>query len=74
MSKKSILQSEKECFMCGTTRNLERHHVIFEAAGRKISDKLGLTTDLRLRRFAQTCYEDKHSREEWVERIGRNYL
>lgn len=93
MSKKSILQSDKECFMCGTTYNLERHHVIFGTAGRKISDKLGLTiwlchehhqgrfgphqdreTDLRLRRFAQTCYEDKHSRDEWVERIGRNYL
>ncbi len=93
MSKKSILQSEKECFMCGTTRNLERHHVIFGRAGRKISDKLGLTiwlcyehhkgrlgphldseTDLRLRRFARPCYEDKHSRDEWIEKIGRNYL
>lgn len=51
MSKKSILQSDKECFMCGTTYNLERHHVIFG-----------------------TAYEDKHSRDEWVERIGRNYL
>ena len=40
---KSILQSEKECFMCGTVLNLERHHVIFGTAGRKISDKLGLT-------------------------------
>lgn len=49
MSKKSILQSDKECFMCGTTCNLERHHVIFETAGRKISDKLGLTIWL--------CYE-----------------
>lgn len=93
MSKKSILQSEKECFMCGTTLNLERHHVIFGTAGRKISDKLGLTVwlchehhkgrfsphndreiDLRLRRFAQSCYEDRRSREEWMEKIGRNYL
>lgn len=93
MSKKSILQSEKECFMCGTALNLERHHVIFGTAGRKISDKLGLTvwlchehhqgkfgphqdreTDLRLRRFAQSCYEDKRSRKEWMEKIGRNYL
>ncbi len=30
--------------------------------------------DLRLRRFAQSCYEDKHSHEEWMERVGRNYL
>lgn len=93
MSKKSILQSEKQCFFCGTTLNLERHHIIMGTAGRKIADKLGLTIwlcsehhrgkysphqcreiDLRLKRFAQSCYEDKHSREEWMEKVGRNYL
>lgn len=52
--------------MCGTTRNLERHHVIFGTAGRKISDKLGLTI--------WSCYEDKHSRDKWLEKVGRNYL
>lgn len=30
--------------------------------------------DLRLKRFAQSCYEDKHSREEWMQKVGRNYL
>lgn len=93
MSKKSILQSEKQCFYCGTTLNLERHHCIHGTAGRRIADKLGLTIwlcsehhrgnysphqnrelDLRLKRFAQSCYEDKHSREEWMEKVGRNYL
>ena len=55
--------------MCGTTcnlerhhvifgtANLERHHVIFGTAGRKISDKLGLTIWL--------CHEHH---------LGRNYL
>lgn len=43
MSRKSILQDEKKCFFCGTTQGLERHHVVFGSAGRKISDKLGLT-------------------------------
>lgn len=93
MSKKSILQSEKQCFYCGTTLNLERHHCIHGTAGRRIADKLGLTIwlcsehhrgnysphqnrelDLRLKRFAQSCYEDKHSREEWMQKVGRNYL
>ena len=93
MSKKSILQSEKQCFFCGTTLNLERHHIIHGTAGRRIADKLGLTIwlcdehhrgkysphqdkeiDLRLKRFAQSCYEDKHSREEWMQKVGRNYL
>jgi len=39
---KSILQTEKECFMCGTTNNLELHHVIYGTANRKQSDKYGL--------------------------------
>jgi hypothetical protein len=93
VSKKSILQSEKQCFFCGTSLNLERHHCIHGTAGRRIADKLGLTIwlcsehhrgkysphqnreiDLRLKRFAQSCYEDKHSREEWMQKVGRNYL
>ena len=41
--RKSILQDKKECFCCGTTLNLERHHVIHGTAGRKIADRLGLT-------------------------------
>lgn len=41
--RKSILQDRKECFCCGTTLNLERHHVIHGTAGRKIADRLGLT-------------------------------
>ena len=30
--------------------------------------------DLRLKRLAQTEYEKKHTREEWLEKVGRNYL
>lgn len=90
---KSILQDNKQCFICGTTANLECHHVVFGRGLRPVSDKLGLKLwlcsehhrgnysphmnrelDLRLRRFAQSCYEDKHSRAEWMRHIGRNYL
>lgn len=93
MSKKSILQDKKECFYCGVTLNLERHHVIFGTARRRIADKLGLTVwlcpehhrgqfsphnnrefDLRLKRFAQSCYEENHTRDEWREKVGRSYL
>jgi hypothetical protein len=38
---KSILQTERECFFCGTTMWLEEHHV-FGAANRKKSEKYGL--------------------------------
>lgn len=39
---KSILQSEKECFLCSRTRDLELHHV-FHGSRRQLSDKHGLT-------------------------------
>lgn len=38
---RSIIQNNKECFKCGTTYNLHKHHLYF-AANRKVSDKLGL--------------------------------
>lgn len=37
----SILQSEKECFFCRATSNLECHHIYFGTANRKISEKHG---------------------------------
>lgn len=36
---------ERECFLCGRTDTLERHH-IFGAANRKKADRLGLVVDL----------------------------
>lgn len=38
---KSIMQKEKECFYCKTTRYLEEHH-IFGGANRKYSERYGL--------------------------------
>lgn len=39
---KSILQDEKECIYCGTTLNLQLHHV-FRTPYRNKSEKYGLT-------------------------------
>lgn len=39
---KSIIQNEKRCYLCGSTVNLESHHIFFGAALRPISDKHGL--------------------------------
>ena len=82
--RKSILQDRKECFCCGTTLNLERHHVIHGTAGRKIADRLGLTiwlcadVDLRYKRFAQSCYMDRYGTKSgyalWMAEVGKNYL
>ena len=37
---KSILQSEKKCFITGSTENLHRHHIYF-GANRRISEENG---------------------------------
>ena len=39
---KSIIQTEKECYVCHGTLNLECHHVLFGRGMRPIADKLGL--------------------------------
>lgn len=39
----SIIQTEKCCFLCGSTKNLNLHHCIHGVAHRKISDQEGLT-------------------------------
>lgn len=38
----SILQHEKECYLCGRMTDLEEHHVIFGNPNRKNSEKYGL--------------------------------
>lgn len=37
----SIIQKEKCCYVCGTTKNLQEHH-IFGGASRKLSERDGL--------------------------------
>jgi hypothetical protein len=39
---KSIIQTEKQCFVCGTTYNLHDHHIIYGTSNRKQSEKYGL--------------------------------
>lgn len=40
---KSILENEKKCWFCGTTKNLHKHHVFGGLANRKLSERYGLT-------------------------------
>lgn len=39
--KRSILQTEKECYICHTTANLHLHHVFYGTGNRKLSDQDG---------------------------------
>ena len=38
----SIIQKEKQCYLCGTTYNLHDHHIIFGTSNRKNSERFGL--------------------------------
>lgn len=38
---KSIIQTEKMCFVCGSS-NVECHHIVHGVANRKLSEKYGL--------------------------------
>lgn len=40
---KSIIQTERECFVCRSTQNLQEHHVFYGTANRKQSEKYGMT-------------------------------
>lgn len=39
---KSVIQTEKECYVCGTTCNLQDHHIFFGTSNRKQSEKYGM--------------------------------
>lgn len=43
---KSILQAEKECWVCKTTHDLHEHHVFEGTGNRPVSERWGLTVYL----------------------------
>ena len=49
MAKISLISNERECFICGTTTNLNLHHIFFGVSNRKQSDKYGLWVFLCVR-------------------------
>ena len=40
---RSIIQSEKQCFICRNPHYVELHHIFYGTANRKLSDRYGLT-------------------------------
>lgn len=44
---KSILQNEKECYYSHTTYNIEKHHIFYGTANKKLSEKWGCWVYLR---------------------------
>ena len=59
---KSIMQTEKRCYISGAECNLEEHHVMTGIANRKLSEKYGLKVWLR-----QDIHRDLHDRNKNLE-------
>lgn len=55
---KSVLQSERECFICGRIDNLHKHHVFYGTSNRSNSEKHGL--------WVYLCYEHHNGSDEGV--------
>ena len=58
---KSILQSDKECYLCRkrynlrTTRSLEEHHILFGRGRRELSEQYGLKVRLSHDHHTDLC-------------------
>ena len=87
---KSILQSEKECWVTGSTMNLDKHH-IYAGARRNKSERYGCWVWLRhdvhmdlhernqalgyeLKALAQKRFEELYGHEKFMEVFGKNYI
>ena len=70
---KSIVQKNKECFVCKSGINLHEHHIFFGMANRKLSEKYGLKVWL-CGRHHNLSNEGIHFNSEldrYVKRIGQ---
>jgi hypothetical protein len=86
---KSILQTERECYICGRL-DVEEHHCIHGSSNRKNAERCGLKVwlcwkhhkklhedrdmDLYFIRLAQSKFEETHTREEFMAIFGKNWL
>lgn len=87
---RSVIQKEKRCFKTGDTRDLHEHHIFGGYGRRQLSEKYGLKIWLRydwhdlahhdrkfaleLKKMAQRVFEQTHSRAEFMNIFGKNYL
>lgn len=86
----SIMQSDKRCFLTGSTQFLDRHHC-FHGSRRKAADKWGcwiwIRHDLHMqlhdkdkeldRRVEQACqkrFEELYGHKKFMEVFGKSYL
>ena len=69
---KSIMQTEKRCYVCGTTYNLHDHHIFYGTANRKQSEKHGFKVFL-CGRHHNLSNEGVHFNPDLDMRLKREY-
>lgn len=75
----SIMQTQKECYGCFRTVNLERHHCLHGTANRRLAEREGLWVWL-----CRDCHERVHqnhdmdtrfkerAQRKWMEKNGKS--
>ena len=87
---KSIMQRKKVCWFSGSERYLEEHHIFGGHGKRDLSEQYGLKvylrkdwhdkvhsdreTAMKLKRAGQRAFEKTHTREEFMQIFGKNYI
>ena len=82
--------SQERCFWCGQSGDLDLHHIMHGSANRRLATKYGLVCWLcrrchqiahcdymvnrMLEQKAQAAFEQTHTRTEWMQIFGKNYL
>ena len=86
---KSIMQTEKACFVTGAVNNLDKHHC-FHGPRRKAAEKWGCwvwlnheihmelhqrntALDRQLKAECQKRFEELHGHETFMQVFGKNY-
>lgn len=86
----SIIQRERECYICGTTNNLTEHHLISGTSNRALSEQYGLkvclcmkhheeahqdrSIGLMFKRLGQMHFERFHTREDFIKTFGKSFM
>ena len=85
----SMINNQLECYLCGRTGTLHKHHCL-HGSRRKKADKYGLIVylcpechmklhdhgigDRYLQQIAQAHFESKYGHERYMDEFGKNYL
>lgn len=69
----SIISTKEECFLCGSTQNLQTHHCWHGTGNRKLADKDGLF--VRLCVYCHSALHDKGINDRYLmETAEKAYL